>query len=137
MKFENLKIGQTASIKHTDLNEIPPPRLSMRESVLMNTRLDTMWTYLSQLGLPVEAFIFAKETDNGRTSAKIILTKDYCVTIDVKYLEPLESISGKTDSIYTLYKGKQKLAEGAHISNIKNELKALPICKTGIVTQNQ
>lgn len=139
--MKSLALGQSIviAVKHTDLNPILPHPLSVRESILINTRLDTMWTFLSQLGLPVEAFIFSNVSENGesRTAAKIVLTKDYYINIDVKYIEPLESYKGKTDSKYSLYKGTKLLAEGAYITDIKNELKALPICKPGIVTQNQ
>jgi len=137
--LKRMKLGQSIvlGIKPTDLNPILPASKAVRESTLMNTRLDTMWTYLSQLGLPVEAFIFSQASDGEtRTAAKIILDKDYCVEIHVSYQEPLQMFSGKTDAKYKLMKGKQLLAEGQYITELKDALKKLPICQKGIVTQN-
>jgi len=140
MNLSNLKLGQSiAALKPTDLNTIGPPEKMVREALLTNTRLDNTWTYLSQLGVPVESFIFSRASDDHETKsvAKIILAKDYRIDVSVSFIEPLHSLRGKAMTSFKLFKGSQLLGEGGNITDLHALLMKLPIKQKGIITQSE
>ena len=140
MNLSAMKLGQSiAALKPTDLNEIGPPEKMVREALLTNTRLDNTWTYLSQLGIPVESFVFSLCSDDhkSKTVAKIILAKDYRIDVSVSFIEPLHSLRGKAMTSFKLFKGNQLLGEGGNITDLQGALNKLPIKKQGIITQSE
>ncbi len=130
MKYNHLKPGHSILVKASTpltYNNRYPIGKPDREALLTNTRLDTYWIKLEQQGFKTIGFQFSEVTKDGKgaSDAIILLTNDYNIKIKISYIEPLYSMKGKTNAVFSLCKGDKVLKTGSYIDDLRSELEKL------------
>lgn len=126
--LRSLKVGQSLiCASPLAYNKILPINKYEREKMLINTRLDSYWLKIEQMGIKVTGFLFSDVEKNGKgkTNAKILLTNNYNIEIHVSYQEPVHFFNGKHDIEFLLCHGEQVLKTVSHMEDLRNDLNAL------------